>query len=157
MKIEPNQIVSINIDAENKKAEDVEELIWKELEGKELENAIVTVRISGCLKTGKPSEVNFKKIFEEMYEKKTYFIMKNTLKLVSKEFEEIKTNKGSVEEIEESLIKEHSGQLKVFSVEEEVAIAKELIRTLSAEKREGEKSSDFDNRLQSDVDKVIGL
>ena len=62
--------------------------------------------MAGALESGKPSDINFKEIFDFLYSKSAYFVMKNTNKLQAKEFEEIKVNSGSVDEIESRLIKE---------------------------------------------------
>ena len=123
----------------------------------ELKDVIITVRIAGCLRTGKPSDIKFKEFFNKAYSEGVYFVMKNTNKLVSKEFEEIKTSKSSVEEIEETAIQEHSGQLGLFEVEKEKELTAELIRLMSAEKEEGEKSADFEERVKIDVDTLLEI
>ena len=75
----------------------------------------------------------------------------------TKEFEEIKTSKNSVEEIEDATINEHSGQLGVFEAEREKEIAKEMIRVMSYEKEDGEKTADFECRVRADVDALLEL
>ena len=157
LEIEPHKTISLELNAESNTPEEANTELLALLDGKDLKNTIITLRIAGCLKTGKPSDIQFKEFFSKAYAEGAYFVMKNTNKLVSKEFEEIKTNKSSVEEIEEAAIGEHAGQLGVFEAEKEKEITKELIRILSIEKEEGEKTADFENRVKIDVDAMLEL
>lgn len=85
------------------------------------------------------------------------FIMKNTYKLSSKEFEEVKISKDSVEEIEESLIKEHAGQIKVekWDTEKQNQLIKKLMHVLDTEKGEDERVTEFEKRLTDNIYKVL--
>jgi sulfite reductase beta subunit-like hemoprotein len=84
-------------------------------------------------------------------------VLKNTNKLESKEFEEVKVSTAGVDEIEDKLLKEHAGQLKIMPADKEEALAKELMRVLSAEKEEGERVADFEKRISQDMDKILGI
>lgn len=156
LKIELHRVISFELNCENKTPEESNEELMGLLTG-ELKDVIITLRVSGCLRTGKPSDIKFKEFFNKAYSEGAYFVMKNTNKLVSKEFEEIKTSKSSVEEIEETAIQEHSGQLGVFEVEKEKELTAELIRLMSTEKEEGEKSADFEERVKIDVDTLLEI
>jgi len=147
----------IDIDCNHKSIEEVEEEFLKEIQDKEFIDTIVTIRLQGILKSGKPSDINFKEIFNKFYEKGAYFVMKNTNKLTTKEFEEIKIEKNSVEDIEESLIKEHLGQIKVKDLDiiKEEKLTKELINILNQERKEGERVTDFEKRINGEIEKVL--
>ena len=147
----------IDIDCNHKSIEEVEEEFLKEIQDKEFIDTIVTIRLQGILKSGKPSDINFKEIFNKFYEKGAYFVMKNTNKLTTKEFEEIKIDKHSVEDIEESLIKEHLGQIKVKDLDiiKEEKLTKELINILNQERKEGERVTDFEKRINGEIEKVL--
>ena len=84
--------------------------------------------------------------------------MRNTNALTTKEFEEIKVDLKSVEDIESSIIKEHLGQIKVkdFIPEKEMHVTKELIRILSQDRNELTKV-DFENKLKEDAKNILGL
>ncbi|MBN1644696.1 DNA repair exonuclease [Candidatus Woesearchaeota archaeon] len=155
MKIEPNPVISVKINVEGKSSSEAEQEILDGFKDQSIEDTIITLRLEGCLRKGKITEINFKKIFEELYSKGAYFVMKNTTGLKTKEFEEIKITQNSSEEIETKLINEHSGQLKIFEPEKEKEITKELIRILSTEKNEGEKIADFEKRIKHDVDMIM--
>lgn len=157
LKIEPCKVLALELDAENKTPEQANEELAELLDGHELKDTIITLRAKGCLKTGKPSDIKFKEFFSKAYDAGAYFVMKNANKLASKEFEEIKTSKNSVEEIEETAIEEHAGQLGVLEAEKEKETTKELIRILSIEKEEGEKTADFEKRVKIDVDATLEL
>ena len=124
------------------------ELVEKEIldSVKNTKNKIILMRIEGILKTGKTSDINFKKIFDAY--KDAYIILKNTSKLESREQEEIEIKQGSIEEIENSIIDD----LKL----DKDLVAK-LIRILDIEKEEGEKSLDFENRIIKNLNEVIKI
>ena len=155
LKVEPYPVISIALDCDNKTPAEAEEMIMKEFEGVKVKDAIITIRLGGVLGSGTPSEIRFKEIFDKLHLAGAYFVKKNTNKLGSKEFQEIKVSKNSVEEIEESTINEHAGQLGVFEAGKERELAKEMIRVLCTEKDEGEKTADFEKRIKADVDALL--
>jgi len=155
VEIAPYGVASYQFAAEGKTSQQVFQEILDTIKGQSFENKIVTLRVGGTLASGKPSEINFKEIFAILYHQKAYFVMKSTSKLASKEFQEITVNYNSIEEIEDKLIQEHLGQIKVF--DDERGITKQLIKTLSNEKEEGETNATFEARLKEDVDKLISL
>ena len=161
LKWEPIQIYNIHkiiINCNNKNTEQIEQQINDEIKGKEFINTIVLIRLYGSLSSGKPTDVNFKNIFERLYDKAAYFVMKNTNALTTKEFEEIKIDMKSVEDVEEKLIKEHLGQIKVKDfAEKEEEITKELMEILSQEKAEGMTKPDFEKKIKDEAKKVLEL
>jgi hypothetical protein len=152
-------IFKIDIDASHKTPEQIESEIKEKIKGQEFNNTIITIRIEGTLESGKPSDINFKEIFDMLYEKSAFFVMKNTNKLTTSEFEEIKTQTTSVEEVESSLIKEHLQQIKVtdLAAEKEEKLIKDLMEQLSAERQEGETISSFENRIKGEINKILSL
>jgi DNA repair exonuclease SbcCD nuclease subunit len=161
MTYRPLQIVnvfSIAIDCSQKTPEQVEAELRKETEKKEFVNTIVTIRLEGTLKSGKISEINLKDIFTELYEKSAFFVMHSTSGLATKEFEEIKVSRQSVEDVEDALIREHIGQSRLGIGEtDEIGLVKELIRALNIEKQEGEKSADYEARIKKDAVATLNL
>lgn len=140
--------IHLNIDADHKTPEEVENLIRIE----DVKGKIITIRISGTLESGKKSDIDFNKIFSDMYQRGAYFIMKNTVKLNTKEFEEVKVDLGA-EDIEDKIIKEHLGKMNVPGMDEEKTI-KELIKILSNPKLEGEKVADFQTRILNELSTI---
>lgn len=150
---------SIRIQADNLTPEDVENKIRQEIKNKEFNSTIVTIRIEGTLKAGRPSDINFKSIFEELYNKSSFFVMKSTYYLKSTEFEEIKVQASSVDEIEEKIIKEQLGKIKIknTTLEKEESLVKSLMHSLSKEKLEGETNTTFENRLNEELNKLLDI
>lgn len=148
-------VSSIKIDCNHKNPEEVEQLIDEEMKNKEFPGMIVTIRLFGQLKTGRASDIKFKDIFRKFYGKGAFFVMKSTSKLSSREFEEVKVETGSVDEIEERLIKENTGKSGVFSAEKERKIVLELMSAFAEEKLEGEASADFERRIRQAVSSVF--
>jgi hypothetical protein len=149
----------IEINCEYKSPEEVDGMIYEKLKGKELLNTIVLIRVAGKLKTGKVSGINFREIFGKCYTQGAFFVMRNTVKVVSAEYEEIKIDQKNPEDVEEAIIKEHLGQIKVngFDVETESRITHEMMHLLSSEKHEGEKVYEYEERVKKEVDRLLGL
>ena len=83
--------------------------------------------------------------------------MRSTSKLTTKEFEEIKIKAHPANDVEEALIKEHLGQVKIpnLTTEKESVFIKDLIKALDNEKQEGETRTVFEDRLKQDIDAVF--
>jgi DNA repair protein SbcD/Mre11 len=124
---------------------------------KDLTNTLVTIRLKGELNKGKVSDINFKEIFNQLYKQGAYFVMKNTAKLNSKDFEEIKLSNSNPENVEEEIIKEHLQQIKLFDLQTELQLTKSLIHSLNTLKQEGETISDFNNRIEEEITKLLNL
>jgi len=152
-------VLSLNINCNNKSPEQIKAELEEKIKGKEFINTIVTIRLSGCLDSGKPSDINIKEIFSKLYDKSAYFVMKNTSKLTTKELDKVEVKTSSVEEVEESLIKESLGQIKVdnLNVEEEENLTKQFMAVLSKEKQDGEHVADFEKRIKEEIEKIIKL
>jgi hypothetical protein len=113
------------------------------------------IRIEGMLKSGKPSDVNFKEIISKLGS--AYYVLKNTNKLTTKEFEELQVDTGNVEDIEQKIIREHLGQTSLMKKEEELRITEALMEALNKEKEEGEKNADFEIRVLKDAVEVLEI
>ncbi len=148
----------ITIVCQNKSAEQTEKELREQLATITPANAIITLRIKGSLSIGKLSDIPFNEIIQDLYEKGAYFVMKNTVGITSSVFEEVK--KGpvqSIEQLQDSVIAEHVGQIKVDGLppDKEKDLTKNLLETLSAEKNEGEKKDDFEKRVIDNTDLIL--
>jgi DNA repair exonuclease SbcCD nuclease subunit len=148
--IKLKDVVSYSIDANDKTPQEIE----KELLGiNNFEDKIITIRIEGVLKEGKVSDINFNKIIEHF--ENAYFVLKNTNKLNSKEFEELNIESGNIEDIEDKIIQEYLEKNKTFDNEENMIF--DMINILNKEKEEGEKNIDFENRIIKDFRKIVEI
>ena len=150
-------ILSFTIQADGKTPEQLLSDTLLTLKAENLENAIVTLRFKGTLISGKPSSINFNNLFSQCEEQNVYLMLKNTAKLFSEEFKEIKYPNESVELIEEKVLSEHLGQSNLFSLEEEKELATNLLLTLSTEKQEGETVTTFESRLKKDIESILNI
>ena len=154
--VKVKDVVALEFDANNKTPIEVEQEIQNNLASKETKGAIVTLRVAGCLKNGKPSDVDFKKIIEQLND--AYYVLKNTYKLTTKEFEEVQVETGSTEDVEEKIIDEHLGQLNVEELGfDEKKTIKVLCNILNKEKQEGEKRADMELRITKDVIEALKI
>ncbi len=141
-------VLSYNFNADNKNPQQIENEIITTI--KNFDNKIITLRIEGVLEYGKTSDINFKLLQERF--KSAYCFLKNTHKLKSKEFYDIKIDTRSIIEIESSLIKE---SLKQSRLDEHTI--NNLVSFLDKEKFEGEKISDFELRIFNDCKKLFEI
>ncbi|MBU2561842.1 MAG: DNA repair exonuclease [Nanoarchaeota archaeon] len=150
-------VLTISIDCRHKTPQQATEAILDEMRKKNMKDAIVLLRLSGKLETGKTSEIDMNRVIELMHERGTYFVMKNTSKLVSKKFEEVKVKADTTEEAERLVVEEHVGQVKSLELtpEAEKALVHQLMTVLDKEKGEGEKQSDYEARIIAEMEKIF--
>jgi len=146
-----HNVFSIMLDCEGKSASEAEDEINERIKNKEFNNTIITLRLSGTLRSGKATDINFKSLFNRLYEKSAFFVMKNTSALKSREFEEIKISEGSVGDVEEELIRQSIGSPS------EIEKVKSLMAALDREKGEGETAAVFEQRIKDDVLRMLEL
>ena len=149
--------IPLILDCNNKSPEEISNSIIESFSNKDLINTVITLKLKGTIKTGTVSDINFKEIFQKLYHQGAYFIMKNTIKLHSEEFEEIKISNTSPEMIEENVIKEHLQQIKIFDRDKELDLTKSLMNFLNTTKKEGETITDFKERVNSDLIKILEI
>lgn len=132
------------------------ERIVQEVKTKNTKDKIITLRIHGEL-DGKTSDINFKEILD--YLQGSYFVLKNTAKLQSKQSKEISMKLGTVEEIEQEILKEHISEIKIKDMdkEKEDQFTQLLMQLLNKEKEDGEKVQDFEKRIISEGLKVLDI
>ncbi len=156
--IEMKKTLSFFIDAEEKTPSEVEEDIRRKLSQQPIDDCIITLRVQGTLKSGKPSDINFNGLTKE--HEQTYMILKNTSKLNTKEFAEVKIGQGSIDEVEDAIIKEHVNQINLPDLhlnENQELLTNQLLISLNKEKIEGEKNIDFETRIIKDMAEILNI
>ncbi len=147
---------SLKINCDNKTPDIITYETLQHFENQDLTNTIVTLRFHGTLSSGNTTNINFKEIFTQLYQKNAYFVMKNTAKLNSSEYEEIALGQAAnPETVEEETIKEHLQQTTVFNKETELHLIKSLLTTINTTKKEGETTTDFQKRVKEDMSKLL--
>ncbi|MFW9890098.1 MAG: exonuclease SbcCD subunit D [Candidatus Thorarchaeota archaeon] len=152
------QIMKIQIDANDMNPTSVESEIEKHISN-DLRNRIVLLRVEGTLKIGKPSDIDFRRLTSLMREKGARTVKKSTGSLTSAEYREFKVTASSREDLEDKIIREHAGQLKIKGMgkKREIQLTKNLINTLVESRVPDEKKKDYQIRLESDILTVLGI
>ena len=150
-------VYRIELSAEDKTPEQLNHELEAAIQNKEFNNTIVLIKVGGLLKSGKPSDINFKSIISELYNKSAYFVMRNTSHLSSQEFEAVKISSGTAEQIEEELIKQYAGKSKTSFTQKQEEMIRNLIKSMGEEQKEGEKKYEYDARMKKEADETLGL
>ncbi|MHA1907083.1 MAG: metallophosphoesterase family protein [Candidatus Thorarchaeota archaeon] len=152
------EVTKIQIDANDKTPTNVESEIENHIDT-ELKDKIVLLRVEGTLKAGKPKDIDFRRLTFLMKENGAMTVKRSIGKLTSAEYREIKVTATSREDLEDKLIQEHAGQLKMKGIDKqkEIRLTKDLIKSLAEGKSPDEKKKDYQARLESDVLTVLGI
>lgn len=142
----------IRIDAENKAASDVESELDRAIGSLNNTGFILLIKVSGTLKEGKPSDIDFRRLSEKAQEKGALVVRRNTNALTSREYEEVKVSADSIGDLEERIIREHVGRT---GMKNERALIERLMKVLDTEKLEGETAATFEGRVLADTDKSV--
>jgi len=153
--LELKKVVKLELDAEGKTPEKLNNELESFAEHKTFADSIVLVRAAGKLLHGRPGDVDFGRFFREIYEKGAFFIMRNTSRLASEEFSEVKVHSGTADEIEDEIIRQHLSEQKNKLPGIDADMVKALIRAMSEEQRDGEKKYEYEERIKKDVDKLF--
>ncbi len=150
------EVESFSIALDNLSPEKATQKILEEVKKKDTKDKIITLRVHGEI-DGKTSDVNFKEILEHLQE--SYFVLKNTAKLQSKQSQEMNMKLGTVEEIEQEILKEQSSDISINGMDKdrEEIFTQQLIQLLNKEKEDGEKVQDFEKRIVSEGLKVLDI
>jgi DNA repair exonuclease SbcCD nuclease subunit len=150
-------VILLKIDADNKSASEVEEEIIRELESMDLVEKMLLLRVEGVLRTGKPSDIDFRRVIDKAVRRNAIAVKKNISSLRTKEFQEVQVRKDAmVEDIEKELINENIGQISIPALRnKEIIFA--LMNVLKEEKKEGETNTSYEEGIKENAKKVLGL
>ncbi|MFH0870119.1 MAG: metallophosphoesterase [archaeon] len=155
--LELKKIIKLELDAEGKSPENLNKELESFAEQKTFADSIVIIRAAGKLLHGRPGDVDFRSLFRELYAKGAFFVMRNTSRLTSEEFSEVKVHSGTADEIEDEMIRNHLSEQKHKAPGIDADMVKSLIRAMSEEQRDGEKKYEYEERIRKDVDKLFHL
>jgi DNA repair protein SbcD/Mre11 len=140
------------IDMEITNAMTATEKILFEIEKRHVEDKIVLLKLSGTLREGKISNINFKMIEDKLMERKAFAFIKSISQL-SMEETHLEIEVSQIDQVEEAVLKEviekNPSQFAKF--------INPLINALAVEKQEDEKSAIFEARLLSEVNKILEI
>ena len=155
--IAPAGIVTKKFNANSKTAHMLEDEILLWAKTADVNGKVVLLRIAGTLKEGAPTDVSFAGAYDVLKQNGAIIVKRNTVKLISREFEEIKVDvSGELKEVEARIIKEHIGNAPKSIVDEE-GLVFSILDTLDSDKEEGETNVAFEIRMKKAAVDVFGL
>ena len=143
------EVLILNIEITN--ALTATEKILDKLRAQNLKDKIIILKIAGSLEIGKTSDIRFNEIDEFVKSENAYVLLKNVNKLKSLESEtNIEIDSDNIEE--EIITKYQEDNQHEFN-----SLILPLISSLQLDKKEDEKSAVFEERLHSEIGKVINI
>lgn len=146
VEIEPKKIVSINIDGNNKTAEEIEKETEEAIKKLDCRDKVVLLRYEGVMGAGKPSDINFNMLDELLMSKGAYSVQRTRTKLEAKEFEKIEVKGETIEEMEKNLVEEQLSKMDL-GVESEENLTHNVINVLNRAKGEEETAAQFETEV----------
>jgi DNA repair exonuclease SbcCD nuclease subunit len=158
--IKLKEVKNYKINADDETPVSLKEKILEKVDN--VKGKITTLRISGTLSSGKPSEINFTEIEQELKERGACCVLKNTSKIVTKEFgladkdlKNLEVDLMDISKIEKQIVEEMIK--KEIVNEREKSRILELMKYLDTEKAEGETNEVFSSRLSKEIIKKLNL
>jgi len=149
----------LSMDGHRKTPHQIEEELVQQIRKSEVYGKIVLIRIAGTLASGSLYDIHFTSMFGMLYERGAHFVMKNTAKLVAEGVDDLGTIGMALqqpEQIEEAVITEYLGQLKLgLSRDEEKEFTQSILGVLATEKSEGEMNTTFETRVKEEMERVL--
>lgn len=127
------------------------ELIISSLEKEDLRDRVLILKLHGIIENGKISDIDFNKIEEFAKKKGVYSFLKSNTRLLTPESEFNLEVHG--EALESQIIKNYE-QKNPSKFNELIPF---MIKSLQLEKQEDEKSASFEDRLLSEIKKIIQI
>ncbi len=142
-------------DATGLSGQELTQRVLDELSNEEFFDTIVLLRFEGKLTTS-ITEVDFNKITEVIKNKSAYYVMRNTSKLMSNDYEEVFVEVRTPKEIEEDVISNNIGKL-FEDTEKEKQFVYSLLDILAKDKKEGETEKDYEKRLKEELSRALNF
>ncbi|MFP4142496.1 MAG: exonuclease SbcCD subunit D [Thermoplasmata archaeon] len=134
-----------HIDAEGLKIDELRDEL-EELRERDLQGDILLLKISGTLSSGSPSDIDFSELRRTLKQRGFETVYLNQRGLEGKEIERVNIKEGKEEEMESRLLEE-SDSSGVFSI----SFQEDLLNVLKNQQREGETTTDYENRIWSET------
>lgn len=144
--------VSIRYDVTGKTATQIQDDLFAYAKEPKMHDALVTVRLKGKLHEGDLTALELKKVVQSYYDAGAYFVMRNTGKVEVKQFDEVSVSVAK-DDVERMLIKEHAHQQPMG--EDAQAFISDLMAALDVARDEGERVTDFHDRIFSSAREVL--
>jgi len=161
VKIENANYELIEIDADNKKADSVNQELWSKVKDIDPAQKIIILKVAGELTSGKTADVDLSLIREDLIQRGSLVVNISKNKLTSREYSITAASGESKDEIEANVFKENIGQVRTKEKEligaDGVSLAKKLLREFAQPMLVNEKKAEYQARIQQDILELLGL
>jgi len=161
IEIENTEYEVIEVDANNRKAESVNQELSEKTAEVNVENKVVIIKIHGELMSGKTSDVDVSIVRDNLNDKEALVVNISKNQLTSKEYSITEAKGSNKEEIETNVFSENIGQLKFDYPEllekSGIKLATKLLQELGQSKLENEKNNEYVPRIRDNVLALLGL
>lgn len=140
-------------DVTNKNAVKANEELIEKIKGLSVDGKLVLIRVRGELSGGKTADINFNQLRSILRENGATYTNINRYALSSKEYQAIRVEGRDVYEVEEKLLRDNIGTVKVsepgLKGEKGVLIAENLLEALRHDRKSTEKKKEYNDRVVS--------
>ena len=121
---------------------------------------LLVLKVFGELSTGKTSDIDFVSIKDAIMKNGAIYLHLNRHQLKSREVRQVTVNGENTAEIEEGVLKELAGTVRISDERlrsGSVDIAKQLLAQLRSPKIEGETGESYESRIKANVKEILGI
>ncbi len=139
--LEVCEITRVKINAEGHTSSELEDILIEKGDNNQ-EGDIILLKVHGKLIEGSPEDIDFSRIIRlfERGDDATVFFNKNSLERVTND--KVKINEEREDEVEKQVIEEYGTPEGISN-----DFAADLLRVLKSDKKEGETTTDYENRI----------
>jgi len=161
IEIENTKYEIIEVDANNRKAESVNQELSEKTADIDVVNKVVIVKIQGELMSGKTADIDVSIVRDNLNDKDALVVNVSKNQLTSKEYSITEAKGSNKEEIETNVFSENIGQLKFdypeLLNESGIKLSSKLLRELGQSKLENEKNNEYIPRIRDSALALLGL
>jgi len=161
VEIENTEYEVIEVDANNRKAESVNQELAEKTGDIDVQNKIVIIKIQGELMAGKTADVDVSIVRDNLNNKDALVVNVSKNQLTSKEYSITEAKGSNKEEIETNVFSENIGQLKFdypeLLNESGIKLSSKLLQELGQSKLENEKNNEYIPRIRDSALALLGL
>ena len=161
VEIENTEYEVIEVDANNRKAESVNQELAEKTGDIDVQNKVVIIKIQGELMAGKTADVDVSIVRDNLNNKDALVVNVSKNQLTSKEYSITEAKGSNKEEIETNVFSENIGQLKFdypeLLNESGIKLSSKLLQELGQSKLENEKNNEYIPRIRDSALALLGL
>lgn len=161
IEIENTNYEIIKVDANNRKAESINQELVEKTKDIDAANKVVIVKVAGELTSGKTADVDISGIREKLNDAGSLVVNISKNQLKSKEYSITEAKGANKEEVETNVFAENIGQLRFDNEsllgEDGIKLAKKLLRELGQGQLINEKKNEYIPRVRDNALAILGV